>query len=159
MEDSDKKNHFEDTEISLRFATSADIPVLTRLEQSVAGTHIYSPMLEAQEWEEELARAKVFLIENNSGVVGNVSYEKMADGSVYISGLVIEPRFQGQGIARKTLENILKRLRGVKKVWLVTHPENVSAISLYQSLGFVVQERIENYYDDGEPRIKMILNH
>lgn len=158
MEDLDKKSHLEGAGISLRLARTADVPILIGLERSVAGSHIYSPMLEAHEWEEELARAKVFLVEKNSMVVGNVSYEQMPDASVYISGLVIDPQFQGRGLARRALREVLEQLREAKEVWLVTHPENAPAINLYQSLGFVAQERIENYYGDGEPRVKMVLH-
>lgn len=147
----------EDGGVMLRPVTVADIPKLTALEKSVAGQETYSPMLEAHEWEEEIGRTNVFLVEHNSKVVGNASYELKPDGSAYISGLVIEPAFQGKGIARKAMSALLEKLQGVKNVWLVTHPENMAAVHLYQSLGFVVGERVENYYGDGQPRIKMSL--
>lgn len=57
------------------------------------------------------------------------------------------------------MQILLEMLKDKKIIYLVTHPENEKAIALYKSLGFVqVGEPIENYFDDGEPRIKMILS-
>jgi [ribosomal protein S18]-alanine N-acetyltransferase len=140
----------------LRKVTEDDIQKLLELEKSVSGNKIYSPMLEEDEWKEELKTNSVFLIENNNQVVGNISYEKKDDDHIYISGLVVDPRFQGQGIAKKALQQILEEFKDVKRVDLVTHPEN-PALRLYESLGFVVESRNENYYGDGEPRLTLVL--
>lgn len=143
--------------INFKKATIADIPILLELERSVAGTNIYSPMLEKDEWEEELRKNIVYLVEKDNVVVGNVSYEKKDDSHVYISGLVVDPRFQGQGVAREVLIRILDELKDIKRIDLVTHPNNRRALLLYQSLGFVVESRKENYYGDGEPRLVLVF--
>ena len=67
--------------------------------------------------------------------------------------MVINPRFQGQGIAREAMMIILEKFKDVKRIDLLTHPDNIKAINLYQSLGFMAESRKENYYGDGEPRI------
>ncbi|MEK7554209.1 MAG: GNAT family N-acetyltransferase [Patescibacteria group bacterium] len=139
--------------VQLKEATVTDIPTLLKLEQSVAGTNVYSPMLEKSDWTEELQTNKVYLIEKNNVVVGNLSYERKSSDHVYVSGLVISPEFQGQGVAREVLTRLLKELKDVKRIDLVTHPENQKALQLYQSLGFVVESRKENYFGDGEPRL------
>ncbi len=143
--------------INLRKATLADISVLLDIEQSVAGTKLYSPMLKKEEWEEELQKSFVYIIEENTLPVGNISYEKRNDGSVYISGLAVNPQFQGRGIARAALTRVLEEIGNVKRIDLVTHPDNVAALKLYQSLGFVVESRKENYFGDGEPRLVLVL--
>lgn len=143
--------------VQLKAATITDIPILLGLEKSVSGTNIYSPMLDEGEWQEELGKSQVFLIENESGVIGSVSYEQREDNHVYISGLVIDPRFQGKGIGRQVLVNVLERLKNAKEIDLVTHPDNQAALQLYLSLGFVIESRKENYYDDGEPRLVLTL--
>ena len=139
--------------IQLKEATMTDIPTLLKLEQSVAGTNVYSPMLEKSDWTEELQTNKVYLIEKNNVVVGNLSYERKSSDHVYISGLMVIPEFQGQGVAREVLTRLLKELKDVKRVDLVTHPDNQKALQLYQSLGFIVESRKENYFGDGEPRL------
>lgn len=148
----------ENIPVTLKKAEPEDIPILLGIEKSVAGTNIYSPMLGADEWEEELQKGKVYLIEKNSVVVGNLSYEQKDNNHVYISGLVISPSFQDQGIAREVLTNLLKEIKDVQRIDLVTHPDNYRALKLYQSLGFVIESRKENYYGDGEPRLILVLS-
>lgn len=140
-------------------ATPEDIPVLLEIEESVSGVSTYSPMLDADEWVEEIQKENVYLIKKDGIVVGNISYERSGDSHVYISGLVISPAFQGQGIARESLKKLLNDLGGIQKIDLVTHPENHKALELYQSLGFVIESRKEDYYGDGEPRLVLSLEN
>ena len=141
--------------IYLKKATIADIPILLKIEKSVAGTKIYSSTLNKGEWKEELQKSEVYLIEKNNVVAGSILYEKNNNGNIYIGGLVVSPRFQGQGIAREAMTLALEKFKDVKRIDLVTHPDNIRAINLYQSLGFITESRKENYYGDGEPRIVM----
>lgn len=114
-------------------------------------------MLDENEWREELAKGQVFLIEDESGVIGNLSYERKNDDHIYISGLVVDPHFQGKGVGRQVLTFLLERLKDIKRIDLVTHPNNQAALHLYQSLGFVIESRKENYFGDGQPRLVLAL--
>lgn len=143
--------------IHLRRAAISDIPTLLILEESVAGTKIYSPMLKEEEWIKELGKGVVYIIEKDGEAVGNISYERINKDNVYISGLAIHPKFQGQGIAHEAVVHILKELKDIKMIDLVTHPDNIKALKLYQSLGFTIESRKENYFGDGEPRLVLVL--
>ncbi|MFH0852134.1 MAG: GNAT family N-acetyltransferase [bacterium] len=145
-------------QIILKKANLEDIPTLLEIEKSVAGTNIYSPMVEDADWKEEFQKCEVYLIEHNNMVIGNLSYEKKENDHVYISGLVIKPEFQGQGIGRKVLIKLLEELKDMRRIDLVTHPDNHHALKLYQSLGFIVESRKENYFGDGEPRLVLVLS-
>ncbi|MCR4284329.1 MAG: GNAT family N-acetyltransferase [Parcubacteria group bacterium] len=145
--------------INLKKATISDIPTLIEIERSVAGTNIYSPMLQADEWEEELQRGDVYLIVHDGATVGNISYREKDKNHVYISGLAIDPHFQGRGIAREAMIRILEKLKDISRVDMVTHPDNVRALKLYQSLGFIIESRKENFYGDGEPRLVLVLKN
>lgn len=140
----------------LKQASVSDIPALIELEQSAAHTHTYSPVLSEDEWKEEFQNNKVFLIEKDNSVVGNISYERKNSDHVYISGLVVLPEFQGKGIAREALMQVLEELKDVKRIDLVTHPDNNVALQLYQSLGFTIESRKENYWGEGEPRLVLV---
>jgi len=143
--------------INLKSATMADLPILLQLEQSVAGTNIYSPMLEESEWKEELQKNHVHLIQGNKQIVGSISYEIKNSDHIYISGLVINPEFQGKGFGKKALLSLLEKFKDVSRIDLVTHPDNTKAVNLYKSLGFVEESRQENYYGDDEPRLVLTL--
>jgi ribosomal-protein-alanine N-acetyltransferase len=61
-------------------------------------------------------------------------------------------------LARKAMIHVLNEIELVKRIDLVTHPDNTKAINLYESLGFKIESTIENYFGDGEPRIVMVLS-
>ncbi len=145
-------------EIQLRRATTEDIPSILEIEKSIVGTKIYSGLTGREDAIKEIAENIFYMIEKDGKVVGDVEYQMKDKDHAYISGLGVAKQWQGQGIARKAMEIILDKLKDVEIVDLVTHPENERAINLYKSLGFKqVGEPMENYFDDGEPRIKMVL--
>ncbi len=118
----------------LKKAGLEDIPLLIYIEQTVSGSKLYSPMLTSAEWTEALGKNTTYLIEADGVVVGNVSHEMISPSRAYIDGLVVVPDFQGRGIARRAMRMVL------------------------QELGFKIESKMENYYGDGEPRVRMVLN-
>jgi ribosomal-protein-alanine N-acetyltransferase len=103
-----------------------------------------------------LKKYKVFLIEKGKDTVGSLAYEQKNADNVYIADIAIKPAFQRQGIGREVLKNLLQKFKDVKRIDLLTHPEN-KALKLYESLGFVTESVEENYYGDGEPRLVLAL--
>ena len=148
----------ENHQVHLKQASVFDIPVLIRLEKSVTGMKNSSivPSTVA-EWVEDLKNGVVYLLEKDDIVVGDVMYEKKKENHIQITGLVVTPEFQRQGIAREAMNQVLEELKNIKRIDLVTHPDNVHALKLYQSLGFVIESRKENYFGDGEPRLVLVL--
>jgi ribosomal-protein-alanine N-acetyltransferase len=141
----------------LRVATLEDVLILLEIEKSVSGSNIYSPMLRESEWREALKKDIIYLIKSDADIIGSLSYEKKNDNHVYISGLVIKPAFQGKGFGRQVLVELLEQIKHIQRIDLVTHPDNQVALSMYRSLGFIVESRKENYYGDGEPRLVLSL--
>lgn len=141
---------------SLERATENDIPVLLSLEQEVSGSHLYSAMTEENDWKEEFKNGIVYFIKCGDKIIGNLSYEEKSPEHIYISGLVVRPEFQGKGIAREVLTHFLKEHSKAARIDLVTHPDN-PALHLYQSLGFQIESRKENYWGEGEPRLVLAL--
>ncbi len=147
----------EGPKIQLQKATINDISTLISIEKKVAGLKLYSAMTSDKEWRAEFEKPNtaVYLITKSDQVVGDVSFEKK-DGNAYISGLAVEPAFQGMGIGQEAIRQILEELKDCKTIELVTHPENKPAVNLYLSLGFEIKETKENYFGDGEPRVVMV---
>jgi ribosomal-protein-alanine N-acetyltransferase len=143
--------------VNLKQADISDIAILISLEKSVSGSKLYSPMLTKEEWVEALGKNKTYFIEVDGTVAGEVSYKMNDFNCAHIDGLVVKPDFQGKGIARKAMELVLKELKEVQKIDLVTHPDNIKAIKLYESFGFKIESRTENYFGDGEPRVLMVF--
>lgn len=138
---------------TLKLATLADANTLFTLKQKMSGLHTYSVMTDPKEQKQELQSGVTYLIEKEGKIVGSISYEIKSEGHAYLSDLVIDPEYQGQGLGREALMRVLKELEQTERIDLVTHPENDTALKLYLSLGFQVESREEDYYGDGEPRL------
>lgn len=134
-------------------ATETDIETYLSIDMAVA-SKTYSHLTAREHVMEYLVRGPVYLIQATGRTVGTISYH-IENGIADISGLAIHPDYQGRGLARQALELILQEIKGVTKIVLVTHPDNLKAIALYMSFGFKISERKENYFGDGEPRIIM----
>lgn len=141
--------------LNLKKATGDDLEDLLALERTAEGIKTYSAMTDPEEFLSEIKNNEVFVIEKEGKIVGSIMYEIKSPEHIYLSGLVVDPRFQGQGIARQAMEIILADLTDKNRIDLVTHPENTKAINLYKSLGFVIEGQKENYFGDGESRVVM----
>ncbi len=140
-------------EITFQKATIDNIGTFIELEKKVAHMKVYSPTLDEDEAKKEIEENEVFFIKKDGVIVGTTQYQIQSSEVAYLGGLVIDPQFQGQGIARKAIEFRLDKLKDFKRIWTVTHPDNIKIIKLYQSYGFVIEAKKENYYGDGESRV------
>ena len=155
------EKHFPEQEkmpIEFKRTTQEDVQTLLNIKKTTIGLKTYSGYYKEEEIRKYISNDIVYLIEKNGTTAGNISYEIKGDNHAYMSGLVIKPEFQGQGLAKQAMLKLLEELQNFKKVDLVVHPDNKSAIKLYKSVGFVEIERKENFYDDGEPRLVFVLN-
>ena len=137
-------------------ASEADIPELIDIERSVGSTNTYSAMLSEADWREELGTCTVKLIKRDGKTVGSIAYQEKTPDHVYISGIIVRPESQGQGIAKDALRQVLDTYSNAARIDLVTHPDN-PALHLYESLGFKVEDRKENYWGEGHPRLILAL--
>ncbi len=145
-------------EINLRRAKVEDVDDILKVEKSVDGIKVYSALTDRNEAVEDIKNNFVYLMEKNGKIVGNISYDLKSKTHAYLDGLAVMPQFQRRGIARAAVKKVLDILKGVKLIDLVTHPENKKSIGLYTSLGFKkIGKQKENYFGDGQPRIRMVL--
>ena len=145
--------------INLRRATIEDVDIILEIEKNLNGK-TYNAWTDKNELVKEISGRFFYIIEQNNEIIGNISYEIKDNNHAYLSGLGIDKKSQGLGIGRKIITMVLEELKGVKEVSLVVHPDNIVAISLYKSFGFKqVGEKKENYYGNGEPRLKMVLKN
>jgi len=141
--------------MKLERATIKDIQILLEIEKTTVGLKVYSGYFNEKEVEEWINNDVVYIIKNDGAIVGSISYELKSENHAYISGLVIKPEFQKQGLAKQAMELLFDELKNFKQLSLVVHPNN-HAVKLYESFGFVVESRKENYFGDGEPRLIMV---
>lgn len=151
-----RKRRQEQNLVTLKLATPTDVSVIFALNQKMKNRHTYSAMDDLEEQKSELEKSVTYLIEKDEKAVGYVSYEMKSEKHAYLSDLVIDPEYQGQGLGRKALTRVLQELEHIERIDLTAHPENKVALQLYLSLGFQIESRGENYYGDGEPRLVLV---
>lgn len=147
----------EGLSLTFKKATQEDVEDFLVLESTAIKNKTYSGILDKDEALQEFAENEVYLIYKDNKIVGSTEFQIKSPEHAYLAGLVIHPDFQGQGIGREAALFRLEKLKDVKRIDLVTHPENFKIIDLYKSLGFSVEKRIENYFGDGEPRLMLVL--
>ncbi len=143
--------------MELKRATTEDVDTYLALENSASGSRLYSKTEDKDEALEELKNSVVYFIQQNGQTVGHIAYEMKGADHAYLSSIVVDPKYQGQGLAKEALEKILEELKKVELIDVVVHPENIKSLALCQSFGFKITDRYEDYFGDGEPRVKLVL--
>ncbi len=156
MEGNPGRESKENSRISFRKATPADAEAFVELERMVAGHKTYSGILNTDEALEEFRDNEVYLFYKGERLVGSTEFQMKSPDHAYIAGLVVHPEFQGTRVAYEAIQLLSEKLKEVKEVEFVTHPENAKVLSMCKSFGFKVKERVENYYGDGEPRLVLV---
>jgi len=141
--------------ILLKRATTKDVKAILALEK-VANAKTYSARINEEEIRDCLKNEFLFLIKKREVIVGIVVYKVIRKNTVNINGLVIDPKFKGRGFARQATLLTLKKVRKYPRIELMVHPHNVPALSLYLSLGFIIESWQNNHFGDGEPRLVMV---
>ena len=143
----------ENLNLVFKKVTKDDADSFLGLECIASKNKTYSGILNIEEVLREFENNEVYLIYKDGSLVGSTEFQIKGPDCAYLAGLIIHPDFQGLGIAREAVLFRLEKLKGFKRIDLVTHPDNLKIINLYQSLGFKIEKCIENYFGDGEPRL------
>ncbi|MEO8773049.1 MAG: N-acetyltransferase [Gelidibacter sp.] len=100
-----------------------------------------------------------FLIAEEDDVIlgyalGNFSTK---DSQGWILSLGVHPEARGKKIGRMLTEKLISLLENnnSKEICLTVHPDNASAIKIYEDLDFEIIVECDNYYLDNEARLLM----
>lgn len=146
-------------ELTYRRLTEDDWKLVTEIEGSVADGKLFKAYVEEDESRGYLKKSIAYLVLLDGKPIGTISYELKDADHAYIDSMTMRPEYQGKGYATKAFEWLLDHIRreGIQKIDLVTHPHNRNALQIYLKHGFVIEGWIDNYFGDGEPRIKLVL--
>jgi ribosomal-protein-alanine N-acetyltransferase len=159
----------EPTEFSLRPATSDDLAKIVEIENRV---HV-APWTHSH-FESELQKPySHFLVlsddETDEVIAGYAVFWQMGSepqeqgerhgGDAEVLNIVVDLPFRGRGFAKQMLRQVVTSAvrDGCQKVILDVRKTNVSAIQLYQSLGFSITQVRKKFYSNGEDAYGMTL--
>jgi ribosomal-protein-alanine N-acetyltransferase len=134
---------------TIRPAVPADLEALTALE-----ARFPSDRLRRESWRRFVGArsAEVWVADRAGSVAGDavVLYRRNSRRARLYS-LVVSDRCGGQGIGRALLRACEQaaRLRDCRELRLEVRPDNATALALYQTSGYRVIRRREEFYEDG----------
>jgi len=107
-------------------------------------------------------RDLILIAEKNGKMVGFVMGVLSSENSGRILVLFVRKEYRGLGIGKKLMQAVIKRFitkYGVREISLEVHEKNLTAIKLYESLGFKKVKKLEGYYEgeDGWLMVKKVL--
>jgi [ribosomal protein S18]-alanine N-acetyltransferase len=125
-----------------------DIDVVNPLEQELFPLDPWS----IDQWWRELAQLHnhYFVVESAGELCGYAGLS-ISGSDADIQTIAIADSFQGKGIGRKLLNQLVARSRelGVTYIFLEVRSDNTSALSMYSSFGFAEISKRAKYYPDG----------
>ncbi len=139
----------------IRRAAPADISALVTLE-----AFFPSDRMSTRNFQDLLRRGRgsVLVYEDGGALLGDavVLYRRNSP-IARIYSLVVEPKQRGRGIAQQLLAAVEAeaRERQCQTVRLEVRPDNAQALRLYSHLGYTVVQRMEQFYEDGSPALRL----
>lgn len=139
----------------IRRAAHADIPALVTLEAVFP-----TDRMSTRNFQDLLRRGRgsVLVYEDEGALLGDavVLYRRNSP-TARIYSLVVEPKQRGRGIAQQLLAavEIEARERQCQTLRLEVRPDNAQALRLYNHLGYRVERRLEQFYEDGSPALRL----
>jgi [ribosomal protein S18]-alanine N-acetyltransferase len=91
-------------------------------------------------------------------LLGFAAARRVAD-EAELQNLAVDPQHRRQGVGQRLVFEVHGRLRaaGTKRVFLEVRPSNESALALYQSSGYAMVGRRQNYYS-APPEDALVLS-
>ena len=101
-----------------------------------------------------------FLVAIEDGeVVGYIIFWIKEEGLGHIIALAVDKKFRGQHIATRLLMMAMTIFKNcdIHRITLEVKSHNDIAVSFYKKLGFVIDRKVPNYYEDGSDAYVMIF--
>lgn len=139
--------------VSLRLASSPDIPLIARLADRIWRVHYASIisadqieyMLKMMYSEENLAKQMeegyfFFLVEADGRTIGYISIGKKSEGEYFLSKFYMEIAEQGKGYGKEAFAALVNYFPDLKTMRLQVNRKNFKSVNFYFRVGFVIED-------------------
>jgi len=108
--------------------------------------------------QESLQNHVAYVLEQDGAVIGFAFVQRILD-EAHLLDIALAPSHRGKGLGRELLRQLMDEVlvSGVTIWFLEVRVSNVTAISLYQSLGYNELSLRRNYYDGPEGKEDALL--
>nr|WP_298892011.1 ribosomal protein S18-alanine N-acetyltransferase [uncultured Acinetobacter sp.] len=127
--------------IQIRIMQASDIDTVCRIEQQVQ----FHPWT-ASQFADSVERYQSTVVEQDGEILGFCIMQKVLDEANLLL-MAIDPKYQGQGLGTTMLNDAITRLGSAcVQIFLEVRESNLSAIALYEKVGFHQIDLRKNYY-------------
>ena len=138
--------------------TAQDWDIFLDLEKAVANSSpYYLAFTNIPDLKKFIGNSVVYLMFDGERPIGHVEYELKNDELAEITGFVLSPDYRGKGLGEVLFRKGMEDLQEIKQIFLMTHPENSAALQVYLAAGFTIKAWKDNYYGNGQPRLRLEL--
>lgn len=97
------------------------------------------------------------VIEENEKLIGFVIYSVIYDRSEIVD-IIIDSKYRLKGYGKKLLDCVIDKIKktGCLNATLEVACNNLPAVKLYESLGFIIEAKRKNYYDNTDGYLMML---
>lgn len=134
----------------------SEIGALARLDDAIFGEHGYSQLTFRQFY--DLAGPLLVVAVDYGRLVGyGLVLPSATPDEGWFMALGIDAQYRKQGLGRRLAVAVMEQAasHGIQTLRLTVEPTNCAAITLYESLGFVRESILDDYFGPNEPRIVM----
>ncbi len=103
--------------------------------------------------DEYLKQSDIFIAKQENNTIGVIVLLPLTKEAVEIKNIAVRPAFQGQGIGRYLIAQIVQvaSRNGYKSICIGTANSSIGQLSLYQQLGFEITEIKRDFFTDNYP--------
>ncbi len=148
------------TTILIRKATLEDLKMVNTIETLCFKDGSYPLFVLRQFF--DISENYFLIAEENNEILGyalgNITSKTKQS---WILSLGVHPNARGKQIGKKLTKQLLQKLEenNTTATFLTVHPDNKSAIKIYEDLGFKIASISDNYYLDNHSRLVMKKQH
>ena len=146
-------------EVIIRQVRKHEIDDVYMLEKNVYKPINY-PMFVLRQFYDLMPELFLVALNENNEILGYTQGGlNIENNEGWILSLATNQKHRGKGVGGLLSKKLIDRLklRYIERILLTVHPENDSAVSLYTRMGFKINDEVQDYYGDGEPRFEMEL--
>ncbi|MBJ7881417.1 GNAT family N-acetyltransferase [Gelidibacter salicanalis] len=142
--------------VSIRKATLEDIESIHLIETLIFNKGSYPLFVLRQLY--DISQDYFYVAEEHQQLIGYVLGNVVKNTNQgWILSLGVHPDARGKNLGRQLTEQLLETLEHElsTEICLTVHPDNTSAIRIYESIGFINSTTYDAYYGANEPRLLM----
>ncbi|MCF6767920.1 GNAT family N-acetyltransferase [Thiotrichales bacterium 19S11-10] len=139
----------------IRQAKLTDIARLVTIEN----TMFYADRLSKRQFYYHINKKRnlLWVVENNIEIMGYMLVF-MLKKNMRIYSLVVDYAYQGKGVAKQLLGQLINHPKMPCSIFLEVNTNNITAINLYKKFNFLIKSTLPSYYETGDSAYKMIYS-